>query len=218
MAKWIGFSEARELYLDRQDTSGHGSHCLEDAKYFSRRILSALIDGSEDLCARTCTPSSFCLKFASDKEDLAVPLLQDAVIPPQFWIYWQEAIELFERQPLIGLPTENTVSSFDDTFEFTLTGAKDGGVIVGHAESVQLLRDAIGLLPRPRGNPAVDRINDIALLDDMERIIQATGCGIRTAAAQVAGHATGASLDAKISRLRRKFAQRRKAKSEFQIS
>ena len=217
MAKWIGFSEARELYLDRQDKAGHGSHCLEDAKYFSRRILSALIDGSDELCARTGIAPSFQLKFSSDKESIAIPLLRNAIIPPAFWIYWQEAIELFERQPLLGLPTEITFHSFDDTFEFTLTGAKDGGVIVGYAERVQLLRDAVVLLPRPRGNPAVDRIDDQALLDEMENIIQATGCGIRTAAAQVASRAIGASLDAKISRLRRKFAQRRKAETEFQI-
>lgn len=218
MAKWIGYSEARELYLDRQDKAGHGSHCLEDAKYFSRRILSALIDGSDDLCARTGSLSSFRLEFSSYKECRAIPLLRNAVIPPDFWIYWQNASELFERQPLLGLPTESTTSSFDDTFEFTLTGLRDGGVIVGYAERVQLLRDAIALLPRPRGNPAVDRINDSALLDEMEKIIQATGCGIRTAAAQVASNAPGASLDAKIGRLRRKFAQRRKAQTEFQIA
>lgn len=211
MTQWIGFTDAKESYLDLQDNAGRGDFILQDAMHFSVCMWSALQEGR--LKARTRRPEMFRLSFRSHREQREFATPSDGVIPQIFWTFWQQTWDFVGQQAPLARNDENTFSSFDDTFAFRLSvGLKDGGVVEGHAENVQLLRREIALLPKPRGHPPGDRCNDEALLDKMEGIIAREGCGIRTAAGKVKKQAKGSSEEAIVDRLRRKFTKRRKAR------
>ena len=151
MGKWISFIDARDGIVERR-LQCFADDYLESVKFASQVLMDALIAGT--LPSRPKPPSEFAMTFRSHKMQQSFALQEDGTITPQFWIHWQEAMDIASRD-VVCASGPTTASSYGGDFIFKQAeGLIDDGILEGRALGVELLRERIQGLPRPRGRPS----------------------------------------------------------------
>lgn len=159
MSKWMHVYQARLALAD-----WHIKHTESDYLRAMRTANDQIMDALTLLDDRALPSRStnFVLTFESPNESRNWDLEEGGKIPQLFWRHWNEAFkEQVQRQVLATINPESFAKSDFECFEFRLTGMKDGGVMYGRAEGVEVRRDSLpGNMPRPRGNVPGPREDD----------------------------------------------------------
>lgn len=206
MSKWMYVYQAR-LALAEWHIKHTESDYLRAMRTANDQIMDAL--ALSDDRALPSRSTKFVLTFESPNESRSWDLEEGGWIPQLFWQHWNDAYkEQVQRQVLATINSESFAKADFECFEFRLTGMKDGGVMYGRAEGVEVRRDSLpGNMPRPRGRIPGSGKNDDAAVDWAEAMLEA-GNRWNEVIPKAAAMMEGASPEACRARLRKRLKER----------